>query len=376
MPVFYSFERMSRHKQARNFLFVVTKLYYFIIIGPIGELQLKFVKKQRFSSVIAPTNFFYRFFSTSISHITLTPGWIVGFVEGDGCFAVGVHNKSTMKFLKYMKPSIKVGQHTLDVRLLYALRKYFNCGQVRYNVKNYYLWEVESQNDLLNIIVPFFDQFKLQGKRSIEFLRQREILLKLEKKKHYERRGFDEIVELAQNLRINSKNYLLLQNSCHFPVVMPRLVLEPSYITGFSEAEGSFGVYPCPHFAEGKAVRIEFQPVFEVTQHKLDLKLLEGFEQYFDCGKIRQKPKAKNSSGLVYCWRVRKLSDLVEIIIPFFEKNNFYGKRSLEFSRFREIVLKLNNGIHKTPEGLREISKLAKELRVNGKNYKKKRNRY
>lgn len=116
--------------------------------------------------------------------------------------------------------------------------------------------------------------------------------------------------------------------------------------------------------------------MFEITQHKLDLKLLEGFEQHFGCGKIIRKVKSKNSSGQVYCWRVRKLSDLVDIIIPFFEKNSFYGKRNLEFCRFRQIVLKLNNKIHKTPEGLRKIAKLAKALRINGKNYREDRNRY
>ena len=59
--------------------------------------------------------------------------WITGFVDGEGCFHVGINPHSDMKCGYQVLPEFTVVQHERDVQLLHALKAYFGCGVVRRN---------------------------------------------------------------------------------------------------------------------------------------------------------------------------------------------------------------------------------------------------
>ena len=69
--------------------------------------------------------------------------------------------------------------------------------------------------------------------------------------------------------------------------------------------------------------------------------------------------------NLVMRFRVRKLSDLQEKIIPFFDQNPLKTKKHVEFIRFKELCALLHQKTHLTPEGFARCLKLAKNLPVN-----------
>jgi hypothetical protein len=53
---------------------------------------------------------------------------------------------------------------------------------------------------------------------------------------------------------------------------------------------------------------------------------LKSFEAYFGCGKVYPRDGANNVEFIVY-----KLSDLVEKILPFFQKHKIIGVKSKDF---------------------------------------------
>src|SRR2546422_7469318 len=63
----------------------------------------------------------------------LSTDWVVGFVDGEGCFFVGVNRQPTMKVGWQVLPEFRVVQHQRDVALLEQLREFFGCGQIAVN---------------------------------------------------------------------------------------------------------------------------------------------------------------------------------------------------------------------------------------------------
>lgn len=58
----------------------------------------------------------------------LTPDWIVGFVDGDGCFSIGLQTNSHNKIGIQVIPSFSVGQK--NPAILYSIKEYFGIGSV------------------------------------------------------------------------------------------------------------------------------------------------------------------------------------------------------------------------------------------------------
>jgi len=65
----------------------------------------------------------------------LNANWIVGFVDGEGCFMASLIKNKTSKYGYQIQTEFIVSQHKRDVHILYALKSYFKCGQVSLNKK-------------------------------------------------------------------------------------------------------------------------------------------------------------------------------------------------------------------------------------------------
>ena len=59
--------------------------------------------------------------------------WIVGFVDGEGCFYVGVTKNSSLTSGFQIQPEFTVVQHERDIQVLYDLKEHFKCGIVSQN---------------------------------------------------------------------------------------------------------------------------------------------------------------------------------------------------------------------------------------------------
>lgn len=131
--------------------------------------------------------------------------WIVGFVDGEGCFIVGVRTSPTCKAGYSLQPAFSVEQHVHDVQVLYAIKDYFGCGHVYLpkegnTVARFYVHKLDH---LLTHIIPFFEKHKLKTKKGIEFQRFRRLCLKFKNKDHVSsQEGFEECLQLARNLRV------------------------------------------------------------------------------------------------------------------------------------------------------------------------------
>jgi len=130
----------------------------------------------------------------------LDPGWVTGFVDGEGCFHVGINAHADMAAGYQVLPEFTVVQHARDAQLLHALKAFFGCGVVRTNHGDRLAYRVRGQQHLLERILPFFEKHPLRSKKHIDFLKFREVLLMMQKGEHLESGGLERIREIASKM--------------------------------------------------------------------------------------------------------------------------------------------------------------------------------
>ncbi len=105
----------------------------------------------------------------------LDPWWIVGFVDGEGCFSVSKFKNKTCKTGYQTLFEFVITQGERSKEALEAIKDYFDCGNIyinrRYDNHNYNLLRycVRKQSDLKEIIVPFFRKHKLKTTKQQQF---------------------------------------------------------------------------------------------------------------------------------------------------------------------------------------------------------------
>ena len=136
----------------------------------------------------------------------LNAQWIVGFVDGEGCFHIGINQNQEMKLGVQVLPEFTVVQHQVDEQVLYALKAYFGCGVVRKNHGTRLSYRVRGHQNLLQRIIPFFEKHQLKTRKRIDFAKFRKVVLLMEKGEHLTQNGVEKIRQIKATM--NSTTFL------------------------------------------------------------------------------------------------------------------------------------------------------------------------
>jgi len=146
-------------------------------------------------------------------------GWIVGFVDGEGCFTINFvkqpDRKETDRIRRGYKIGVQVshefavtqGESSLDS--LKEMRKFFGVGNLFPNQRhdnhkeNLYRFVVRNRKDLTNVIVPFFERYPLKTVKNKNFKLFVKCLRKINKGDHLTKKGMIKIAKLSEQM--NSK---------------------------------------------------------------------------------------------------------------------------------------------------------------------------
>ena len=138
-------------------------------------------------------------------HVQHQPGkleahWVVGFVDGEGCFFVGINPHPDMTLGFQVLPEFTVVQHPRDIQLLYALKVFFGCGVVRRNHGERMAYRVRGLDHLNQRVVPFFDEHPLRSKKRVDFIKFRKILQLMNREEHLTPEGLENIRAIASTM--------------------------------------------------------------------------------------------------------------------------------------------------------------------------------
>jgi hypothetical protein len=127
----------------------------------------------------------------------LEAGWVTGFVDGEGCFHVGVHPHPDMAVGYQVLPEFTVVQHERDVQLLHALKAHFGCGVVRRNHGDRMAYRVRGLEQLSAQVVPFFVKHPLKSRKRVDFEKFRRVIVMMERGEHLTAEGVEAIRAIA-----------------------------------------------------------------------------------------------------------------------------------------------------------------------------------
>ncbi len=122
------------------------------------------------------------------------PNWLVGFVDGEGCFYVSV-KKTSSKLGNQVLLTFSLTQHSRDEMLLNCIRNYLDCGVIE-KVKtrpNSVAFVVYKFSDSWGKLIPFFRIYSLQSVKLLNFNDYCEIANLMDAKAHLTKEGIDKI---------------------------------------------------------------------------------------------------------------------------------------------------------------------------------------
>ncbi len=139
-------------------------------------------------------------------------GWIIGFVDGEGCFSIGFIKQPTRVSRLGYKTGYQVAhefvvtQGAKSVTALEELQQFFGVGQLIANTRydnhkeHLYRYVVRKRDDLVKIIIPFFQNHPLRTAKQLDFDKFVQCVRIIEDGRHLTREGLIEIALITETM--------------------------------------------------------------------------------------------------------------------------------------------------------------------------------
>jgi hypothetical protein len=141
----------------------------------------------------------------------LNPWYIIGLIEGEGCFCISISKHKTNKIGLEVRPMFEVEMVYEDKPLLEKIAEYFKCGRLyelnyeRYGWRPHVKYAVKSQKDIREKIIPFFIKYSLVGKKKKDFDHFCEAFEIINERKHLTKEGIAKLRLIQQKMNLRSR---------------------------------------------------------------------------------------------------------------------------------------------------------------------------
>jgi hypothetical protein len=100
-----------------------------------------------------------------------------------------------------------IGQHSRDRLLIEKLPEFFGCGYLQdFSNKAAVCYVVTDINNIMNVIIPFFNSYPIKGNKILDYLDFCKIARLIKDKVHLTENGLNEIKQLASNMNIKRES--------------------------------------------------------------------------------------------------------------------------------------------------------------------------
>lgn len=282
--------------------------------------------------------------------IIIHPQWLTGFIDAEGSFNGFVIRNKKYQTGWEVRLCFSVDLHRKDLAILEEIKNLIGVGRISTRGPEAMQFRVQSLNELKKII-DFFDQNPLITQKHADYILFKKIYELMKNQEHRTQEGLLKIVAIKASMNKGLSPELMAA----FPDVLPeqrplvenKIVDCHEWTAGFTAGEGSFYI--------STTNQNYVQLWFTLTQHARDQQLMNSFIQFFGCGNIFLR---KNTTASWSEFKVTKLSDILNIIIPFFKKYPIIGVKSKDFKDWCKVAEMMKEKKHLTLKGLEEIRKI------------------
>jgi hypothetical protein len=139
-------------------------------------------------------------------------GWVVGFVDGEGCFSIGFVRQPRREGRTGYRAGYQVfhrfvvTQGARSASCLEELKSFFGVGRIYVNRRNdnhrehLHQFLVGRREQLLETVIPFFMRFPLRSSKQEDFLKFAACMEIVSRGEHLTPQGLVRIAEIAQTM--------------------------------------------------------------------------------------------------------------------------------------------------------------------------------
>jgi LAGLIDADG endonuclease len=130
-------------------------------------------------------------------------GYIAGYVDGEGCFAVAVNRNPTCRSGYQLVPEFHVSQNGDRAQVLGVMRERFGgCGYIKSNGRKdrAVVYVVRRRRDLLEHVIPFFERSPLLSSKHEDFAKFAAIVRAMDLGQHRTQDGFSRLLDEALSM--------------------------------------------------------------------------------------------------------------------------------------------------------------------------------
>jgi hypothetical protein len=296
---------------------------------------------------------------TSLNKNNINPNFITGFCDAEACFSLKLSIRNSNSSSLNLSPAFSIHLHNKDLPLLYKIKSFFkDIGSITIKKSdNSCTFYVSSLSDLLNIIIPHFQQYPLRSAKNIDFLLWAQCVQLMANKELSTKDRLNKILLLKSALNKGLSESIKVKFPEIVPMVRPnytvsKIPLNPDWISGFSDGDSCFYVT----ITKTNYVRA----VYQIELHEREITLINKIQEFFKgIGRI-----SYTSNRQLVRFTVAKQQDLFNIVIPHFDTYLLEGNKNKDYLIWRNILLLVKSKSHLKPEGLSQIIELKKKLNI------------
>ena len=289
--------------------------------------------------------------------LILNPWFITGFSDAEGCFTVSIVKNNKLTTGWGVRAKFQINLSEKDKTLLERVQSYFGLDRGIYLKRNEVILQVDSIKGL-KVIINHFDKYPLRSQKLADYLLFKQIFYLILNKEHLTEEGIRKIVAIKATLNKGLPSGSDLEKA--FPGIIPAqrpwdpqgkentLTIDPYWLGGFAEGEGCFFVVIQNYSSSKTGFSISLR--FQITQHIRDIVLMQSLVDFLGCGQIIKRPDGKSVD-----FKVTKFSELVEKVIPFFERMPLLGVKAKNLEDFCKVANIMKAKGHLTKQGLDQI---------------------
>lgn len=141
----------------------------------------------------------------------ISPEYIAGLTDGEGCFYVNLRLAKTKKANPTVETHFYIKVRKEDKPMLEAVKLALGCGAIyfqkeeRLNHTECYRYEVNSRQDIREKIIPLFNDYSLLSLKRNDFRLFAQISQMVDRKEHRTKAGFEKIRQLKSQMNYRTR---------------------------------------------------------------------------------------------------------------------------------------------------------------------------
>lgn len=299
----------------------------------------------------------------------LNPWFITGFADAESSFILLVQPRSDSKTKWRVKTHFAIVLNQKDLAILEEIKSFFGVGKL-YISKSKVYYRVEKFSEL-QVIINHFDKYPLVTAKIIDYDLFKKCFFIIKLNKHLTEKGLLEIIEIKSSLNKglpdDLKKKFEVKNSEKLDFKF-KGIPDPHWIAGFTSGDGSFNIKT----TKTRLGKVQLR--YAITLHIREKDVIIGFANYINA--LDKQIKQNNVKYVHFTERsvaiqIVNFSDIINFIIPFFDKYEIHGLKKWDFYDFKKVAQIMVRKDHLNEQGYNQILQIKKGMNLKRKSEEK-----